>query len=319
VEDRILETYIRNLPTPPSPLIEPRTHSTFHSASALHSRGRVVTSRVTGGWASSDCVLETIFGAQIDMNWLKRIFCRLDEDSTKVQREQHARAYIFIIIGGLLMPDKLRNLAHLRWLLKLVNFREAGGPIVYTEARTDTDGHKPPGQYDSTYFGAYTNPFFFTQAPHIAPHFPASTLMSVFAYKPLSPAYYTPMPSIFSTTTMITTTYRSFMFGTPTESLIAIPPVYGTQYSYTLTPIVLQTPSGSLFYQDGPSLRPPMSRLNDTQWKLRTNQLQSTMDEVEEDERRKPKPVLEVELRRNLAYNLQPPRCGIHFMEVVYI
>ncbi|MBA0828400.1 hypothetical protein Goarm_013077, partial [Gossypium armourianum] len=71
-------------------------------------------------------VIETIFGSQIDMNWLRRIFCRLDEDSTKVQREQHARVYIFIIIGGLLMPDKLRNLAHLRWLLKLVNFREVG-------------------------------------------------------------------------------------------------------------------------------------------------------------------------------------------------
>ncbi|MBA0765573.1 hypothetical protein Gotri_014742 [Gossypium trilobum] len=31
-----------------------------------------------------------------------------------------------MIIEGILMLDKSRNLIHLRWLLKLVNFREAG-------------------------------------------------------------------------------------------------------------------------------------------------------------------------------------------------
>ncbi|MBA0611532.1 hypothetical protein Godav_012211 [Gossypium davidsonii] len=59
------------------------------------------------------------------MNWLKRNFGRLDEEFTKVQREQHARTYILIIIEGLLMSDKSQNLVHLRWLLKLVDFREA--------------------------------------------------------------------------------------------------------------------------------------------------------------------------------------------------
>ncbi|MBA0654003.1 hypothetical protein Goklo_021092, partial [Gossypium klotzschianum] len=69
-------------------------------------------------------VLETIYGGCIEMSWLKRNFRGLDEDSTKVEREWHTRAYIIQIIEGILMPDKSRNLIHLRWLLKLVNFRE---------------------------------------------------------------------------------------------------------------------------------------------------------------------------------------------------
>ncbi|MBA0729159.1 hypothetical protein Golax_025343, partial [Gossypium laxum] len=60
------------------------------------------------------------------MAWLRRNFARLDEDSTKVKRERHARAYILQIIGGILMPDKSQNVVHLRWLPKLVDFREAG-------------------------------------------------------------------------------------------------------------------------------------------------------------------------------------------------
>ncbi|MBA0678012.1 hypothetical protein Goari_019379 [Gossypium aridum] len=36
----------------------------------------------------------------------RRNFGGLDVNSSKVQSEQHARAYIFMIIGGLLMPHK---------------------------------------------------------------------------------------------------------------------------------------------------------------------------------------------------------------------
>lgn len=71
-------------------------------------------------------VSKTICGARIDMNWLRKNFGQLNEDSTQVQREQQARVYILLIIKGVLMPDKSRNLVHLRWLLKHVNFREAG-------------------------------------------------------------------------------------------------------------------------------------------------------------------------------------------------
>ncbi|KAK5784868.1 hypothetical protein PVK06_039407 [Gossypium arboreum] len=42
------------------------------------------------------------------------------------ERIRYARAYILEMIGGYLMPDLSRNLVHLRWLLKLVDFRAAG-------------------------------------------------------------------------------------------------------------------------------------------------------------------------------------------------
>ncbi|MBA0794247.1 hypothetical protein Gohar_018597, partial [Gossypium harknessii] len=68
---------------------------------------------------------ETIYRGWIEMAWIRKNSARLDEDSTKVEREQHARAYILQIFWGILLPNKLRNLVHLRWLLKLVNFRGA--------------------------------------------------------------------------------------------------------------------------------------------------------------------------------------------------
>ncbi|KAH1082654.1 hypothetical protein J1N35_022415 [Gossypium stocksii] len=64
---------------------------------------------------------------------------------------------------------------------------------------------------------------------------------------------------------MPTTTYRSFMFGAPIGSPIVMPSVYETQYSYTLTLVVSQTPPRSLFYQVGQSSQPPIPRMEDTQ------------------------------------------------------
>ncbi|KAH1091267.1 hypothetical protein J1N35_018524 [Gossypium stocksii] len=66
----------------------------------------------------------------------------------------------------------------------------------------------------------------------------------------------------------------------------------GTQYDYTPTPVVSQTPLGSLFYQCGPSLQPPVPRTYDTQW-LPMSTFQSTMDEGKEDERPRPQPIPE--------------------------
>ncbi|MBA0803017.1 hypothetical protein Gohar_013269 [Gossypium harknessii] len=63
----------------------------------------------------------------------------------------------------------------------------------------------PTGQYVPSYSDAYTNPFIFTQAPYIQPHFLTSTSMSSFAFGPPSPMYYTPMPSTFPTMMMPTT------------------------------------------------------------------------------------------------------------------
>ncbi|MBA0680256.1 hypothetical protein Goari_011965 [Gossypium aridum] len=79
-----------------------------------------------------------------------------------------------------------------------------------------------------------------------------------------TPWYYTLIPSAFLTTTILTTTYRLSMFGAPTGRPIVTPPVHGTQYSYTITPMVSQTPLGSLLYQGGPSLQPPIPRSEDT-------------------------------------------------------
>ncbi|MFQ6639389.1 hypothetical protein Gotur_016361 [Gossypium turneri] len=47
-------------------------------------------------------------------------------DSTEVERIRYARAYILKIIRGYLMSDLSRNLVHLRWLLKLIDFKAAG-------------------------------------------------------------------------------------------------------------------------------------------------------------------------------------------------
>ncbi|MFQ6626024.1 hypothetical protein Gotur_005849 [Gossypium turneri] len=60
------------------------------------------------------------------MSWLRYTFLEPDDDSTELERLRYARASILKIIGGYLMSDLSRNLVHLRWLLKLVNFRAAG-------------------------------------------------------------------------------------------------------------------------------------------------------------------------------------------------
>ncbi|MBA0868672.1 hypothetical protein Goshw_017241, partial [Gossypium schwendimanii] len=60
------------------------------------------------------------------MGWLRNTFSELGNDSTEVKRIRYARACIIEMIGGYLMPNLSRNLVHLRWLLKLVDFRAAG-------------------------------------------------------------------------------------------------------------------------------------------------------------------------------------------------
>ncbi|MBA0702768.1 hypothetical protein Goari_022248, partial [Gossypium aridum] len=37
---------------------------------------------------------ETIYRGWIEMAWIRKNSARLDEDSTKIEREQHAKAYI---------------------------------------------------------------------------------------------------------------------------------------------------------------------------------------------------------------------------------
>ncbi|MBA0872009.1 hypothetical protein Goshw_004604 [Gossypium schwendimanii] len=60
------------------------------------------------------------------MNWLGDTFPEPRNDSTEVERIRYAQAYILEMIGSYLMLDLSRHLVHLRWLLKLINFRAAG-------------------------------------------------------------------------------------------------------------------------------------------------------------------------------------------------
>ncbi|KAK5784722.1 hypothetical protein PVK06_039249 [Gossypium arboreum] len=60
------------------------------------------------------------------MDWLRDTFSEPDNDSNELERIRYARAYILEMTGGYLMPDLSRNRVHLRWLLKLVDFRAAG-------------------------------------------------------------------------------------------------------------------------------------------------------------------------------------------------
>ncbi|MBA0867423.1 hypothetical protein Goshw_030218, partial [Gossypium schwendimanii] len=71
-------------------------------------------------------VPDNIYGGRIEMDWLRDTFSESGNDSSEVERIPYARAYILEMIGGYLMPDLSQNLIHLRWLLKLVDFRVAG-------------------------------------------------------------------------------------------------------------------------------------------------------------------------------------------------
>ncbi|XP_017624864.1 serine/threonine-protein phosphatase 7 long form homolog [Gossypium arboreum] len=176
--DRVLQCFIRNLPGPPSPLIEnylrevgfwhvanigrgckldlklistfverwrPETH-TFHIPCGkctitledvqLQLGLSVDGSVLTGSAQSVDwgaicydllgAIPDNIYGGWIDMSWLRETFPVLGDDSIEVQIVQYAWAYILQIVRGYLMPDKSRNFVHLRWLLKLIDFRAAG-------------------------------------------------------------------------------------------------------------------------------------------------------------------------------------------------
>ncbi|MFQ6651284.1 hypothetical protein Gotur_023674, partial [Gossypium turneri] len=91
---------------------------------------------VTGSAQSSDwpavcyellgAIPEKMDGGKIEMGWLRDTFPDLDEDSTEIERIRYAQACILQLIGGYLMSDLSRSRVHLRWLLKLVDFRTAG-------------------------------------------------------------------------------------------------------------------------------------------------------------------------------------------------
>ncbi|MBA0630836.1 hypothetical protein Godav_002894 [Gossypium davidsonii] len=78
------------------------------------------------------------------------IFLKPGNDSTEVERIQYARAYILEMIRGYLMSNLSRNLVHLMWLLKLVDFRAAGqlswGSAVLATLYREICRAKPPNK-----------------------------------------------------------------------------------------------------------------------------------------------------------------------------
>ncbi|MBA0633816.1 hypothetical protein Godav_029675 [Gossypium davidsonii] len=68
-------------------------------------------------------ILNNIYEGRIEMSWLRDTFSEPRNDSTEVKRIRYAWTYILKMIRGYLMPDLSRNLVHLRWLLKLIDFR----------------------------------------------------------------------------------------------------------------------------------------------------------------------------------------------------
>ncbi|MBA0630489.1 hypothetical protein Godav_002587 [Gossypium davidsonii] len=93
---------------------------------------------------------DNIYGGRIEMNWLRDTFLEPGNDSTEVERIRYAQAYILEMIGGYLMLDLSRNLVHLRWLLKLIDFRAAGefswGSAVLATLYQEMCGVMPPNK-----------------------------------------------------------------------------------------------------------------------------------------------------------------------------
>ncbi|MBA0610852.1 hypothetical protein Godav_011624 [Gossypium davidsonii] len=90
------------------------------------------------------------FGGRAVTTGIANTFPELGNDSTKVERIQYARAYIIEMIGGYLMSDLSRNLVHLRWLLKLINFRVVGkfswGSVVLATLYREMCEVRPPNK-----------------------------------------------------------------------------------------------------------------------------------------------------------------------------
>ncbi|MFQ6661469.1 hypothetical protein Gotur_029619 [Gossypium turneri] len=140
-----------------------------------------------------------------------------------------------------LHPIDLRRRTNENWLIfhaKYINMSSKMGPSSAPTQEPSPMAAPPPGQYVSSY----------------------ST-------------YYTSMPSTFPMMTVPMMMYSPSTIWALTESPAVMPSMHGTQYSYTLTSMVPQTPPRSLFYVPKP----------------------------------RPQPTPKVEPRRNLTHNRRPP------------
>ncbi|KAE8728129.1 Glucose-1-phosphate adenylyltransferase large subunit 1 [Hibiscus syriacus] len=122
----------------------PETH-TFHLSCgectitledvSMHMRlqvdGDVISGIASGSWTilcrdSLGRVPENFIGGRIPLNWLDANFWELSADASEDEVKMYAQECILQLIGGLLMPDKSRNLVHCMWLRHLSDFCLAG-------------------------------------------------------------------------------------------------------------------------------------------------------------------------------------------------
>ncbi|MFQ6621593.1 hypothetical protein Gotur_001651 [Gossypium turneri] len=147
--DRVLQCYIHNMSGPLSSLIENylREAGFWHVAtigrgckldpkliSALIERWRPEMHTFHLPCGECTITLEDMqlqLGLSVDGSALtgsvqSDTFSESENDSTEIERIRYVHAYILEMIGGYLMSDLSRNLVHLWWLPKLVDFRAAG-------------------------------------------------------------------------------------------------------------------------------------------------------------------------------------------------
>ncbi|KAH1056341.1 hypothetical protein J1N35_034406 [Gossypium stocksii] len=192
--------------------------------------GSIVTQTVHADWKPIcdkllGLVLETIFEGRIKMTKLRRNFDELDKDSTEVEREQHVRAYIIVIIEA---PQDINDLH----------------PIDL-QMRLDENWIR----FHAEYINIWNNYYKF-----LPPR--KAIVVPQLACDP----EYMPWFRLLGKPYLLSEEDRSRQSHTmrPRWS-----PTYPrTQYSYTPTPMVAQTPLESLFYQGGSSSQPPIPRPN---------------------------------------------------------
>ncbi|MBA0765176.1 hypothetical protein Gotri_014425 [Gossypium trilobum] len=211
-----------------------------------------------------------IYGGQIKMSWLRRNFEGLDEDLTEVKKERHVRTCIFQITRAILMPDKSQNLIHLKWLLKLVNFREADELIVMGAIPVIifTSSSKLP-----VYIPSRNK---FERTPYEDPAIQECILEKFFVNPNIWNVKIPLVVYIIVEMHESNRVLRQFgpsMFQALTESPLVMLLMYGTQHSYTHPSFVTQTPPGSLFYQGESSFQPPIPRPEDTRWQTKDAQI----------------------------------------------
>ncbi|MBA0796213.1 hypothetical protein Gohar_006999 [Gossypium harknessii] len=230
------------------------------------------------------------------MSWLRRNFGGLDEDSTEVERERHARAYILQIIGECIIEEFFVNpniwhvnvplvvyatiemheldraivvpkltLEYMPWFRihgkRYLYGKEARGLQLHTRRPQRASIH--PNTDEASPSSATTQEPTPTVVLSMVVPPTTSYIPPHFSTSTSMPSFIFGASSPMYYTTMpstfsTTTTYRLSMFQASNESPLIMPSVYGTLHSYTQFPFATQTPLRSLFYQSGSSSQPPI-------------------------------------------------------------